>query len=129
MNVILLLGEDIDALKLQRYVFNLNKFVLENHQRYEFRKNYPLFVVQDSFHLNTSWNKFNGFDVVMELSFFGCLMLASIFIIRYSWFVCAYRTVFSTVLENFVSWSIIILLCKTNSCSMKIYSKLHKKYI
>lgn len=78
MNVILLLGEDIDALKLQRYVFNLNKFVLENHQRYEFRKNYPLFVVQDSFHLNTSWNKFNGFDVVMELSFFGCLMLASV---------------------------------------------------
>lgn len=54
MNVILLLGEDIDALKLQRYIFNLNKFVLENHQRYEFRKNYPLFVVQDSFHLNTS---------------------------------------------------------------------------
>lgn len=54
MNVILLLGEDIDALKLQRYVFNLNKFVLENHRRYEFRKNYPLFVVQDSFHLNTS---------------------------------------------------------------------------
>lgn len=54
MNVILLLGEDIDALKLQRCVFNLNKFVLENHRRYGFRKNYPLFVVQDSFHLNTS---------------------------------------------------------------------------